>query len=315
MRKTSARPHESAGMLTIGALSRATGIAAETLRTWEARYGFPRADRKPSGHRVYDTAMVPRLRRVVEALARGHRAGEVVPASEASLESLLVTAAPQPARTADPIPDTVDTAALLALVEAFDADRLTAALLSEWARLTPVTFLETRLVPLVTAVGERWSAGALEIRHEHFVSERLGDVLRALRMSMDLRASGPLVACATLPGEAHALGLQMAALILAGAGLRVLFLGTEVPPRELLSVVHERRPCALAISVSAACAPRTATSMLTVLRRGLPDGVTLLLGGRGAPRLRGAVHLSGFGDLEAWARHCAPGDRDLGRRR
>jgi hypothetical protein len=41
------------GQISIGALSRATGIPVETLRTWEARYGFPIPERKRSGHRVY----------------------------------------------------------------------------------------------------------------------------------------------------------------------------------------------------------------------------------------------------------------------
>ena len=41
------------GWLTIGALSRATQIPPATLRTWERRYGVPKASRKPSGHRLY----------------------------------------------------------------------------------------------------------------------------------------------------------------------------------------------------------------------------------------------------------------------
>ena len=53
--------------VSIGALSRATGIPVETLRTWESRYGFPVPERRPSGHRLYPLAIVPRLRRIAEA--------------------------------------------------------------------------------------------------------------------------------------------------------------------------------------------------------------------------------------------------------
>ena len=52
------------GMLSIGALARATSIRVETLRTWERRYGYPLPERKPSGHRVYPVASVSRLRRI-----------------------------------------------------------------------------------------------------------------------------------------------------------------------------------------------------------------------------------------------------------
>ena len=75
--------------LSIGALARATGIPVETLRTWESRYGYPIPERRPSGHRVYAVSIVARLRRIGEALARGHRAAQVVAASDVHLAALL----------------------------------------------------------------------------------------------------------------------------------------------------------------------------------------------------------------------------------
>src|SRR5262249_58142579 len=77
------------GMLSIGALARATSIRVETLRTWERRYGYPVPERKPSGHRLYPVASVSRLRRIAQALASGHRPSEVVSASESALPALL----------------------------------------------------------------------------------------------------------------------------------------------------------------------------------------------------------------------------------
>src|SRR5512145_741358 len=91
------RPDSKGARLSIGALSRATGIPVETLRTWESRYGFPVPERRPSGHRVYALSTVPRLRRISEALARGHRAGQVVPVPDADLRRLLAAARPAPA--------------------------------------------------------------------------------------------------------------------------------------------------------------------------------------------------------------------------
>ena len=66
---------------------------------------------------------------------------------------------------------------LLELVAHFEAERLRQALVADWARLGPVEFLESRVAPLVRAVGEAWARGELEIRHEHFLSERVGDLL------------------------------------------------------------------------------------------------------------------------------------------
>jgi len=142
----------------------------------------------------------------------------------------------------------------------------------------------------------------MEIRHEHFLSERLGDVMRAIRLPLDLMASGPMVICATLPGESHALGLQMAALLLSSAGLRVLFLGTEIPPPELGRLAREAGARAVAVSVSAAADAAAVKRHLTRLREELPRSVQLLVGGRGAPAGRSdLVTVDDFAGLERWA--------------
>ena len=80
------------GPLSIGALSRATQIPVETLRTWERRYGSPVALRKPSGHRVYPAAIVDQLRRVARLLSQGHRAGEILGLSASGVRSLAARA-------------------------------------------------------------------------------------------------------------------------------------------------------------------------------------------------------------------------------
>ena len=290
--------------LSIGALSRAAGIPVETLRTWESRYGFPVPERRPSGHRVYPLTILPRLRRIGEALARGHRAGQVVPASDADLRQLLGAALPTPVAS---LPQSQSVAAgdvpqLLRLVESFESDRLSHALLSACARLGPLAFLETVVAPLLHAVGEAWAKGRLHVRHEHFVSERKGDVLRSLRMPLEVRASGPLVVLSTLPGEAHGLGLQMAALIFASAGCRVLYLGTQTPVPDMVTLTRDLGARALALSVSASARKRPTATLVRRVRGMLPRRTALLVGGKGAAVSSPGVHV--FTDLralEGWA--------------
>jgi len=305
---TSARRTDATGArLSIGALSRATGIPVETLRTWENRYGYPVPERKPSGHRVYALASVPRLRRIAEALSRGHRAGEVVRASDGDLEALLgatPTATPEPATPLHAgSAETVAIPELLETVGRFDADRLTRILLGDWARLGPLAFLETRIVPLIRAVGSGWEEGELEIRHEHFLSERIGDLLRSLRLPFEERARGPLVVLGSLPGEAHALGLQMAALVLAAGGCRVLFLGTEVPVPEMATLARDMGARAVALSVSSATRGATTSGHVRRLRDLLPKRVRLLVGGDGAPKESpGLDVIHDLSTLEGWSR-------------
>jgi methanogenic corrinoid protein MtbC1 len=297
----------SEGKLSIGALSQATGVPVETLRTWEARYGFPIPERKPSGHRVYPLNSIPRLRRIAEALARGHRAGDVVAVTEQALNDLLVAttrpASPVRAPAGEPDAGSPD---MLKAVESFDTAGLSRILLQDWARLGPLDFLQNRIAPALRDVGDAWERGRLEIRHEHFLSERVSDFLRSLRLPFEERATGPLVVCASLPGEAHSLGLQMAALVLAVAGCRVLFLGTEVPVAQVASLARDLNARAVAVSVSRASRGAGMTTQIAHLRRLLPSRFLLVVGGEGAPRARsGIATMQSLAMLDDWSRRLA----------
>ena len=298
------------GMLSIGALSAATGIPVDTIRTWERRYGFPIAERKPSGHRLYALSTAPRLRRIAQAIARGHRAAEVVPAPETTVEALLATLPatgrePQPSPRAEASlgPRTADVGGgLLEAVHAFDGERLKRAFQADWARLGPLEFLEQRAAPFLTAVGQAWEENSLDVRHEHFASSVLGDFLRAVRLPLEDRARGPLAVLATLPGELHGLGLQMSALVFALAGWRTLPLGVDTPVAQIVALAREAPLSAVAVS----CVQqrkRSDAATLRALRQRLPRHVALLVGGSSAPdtaHQRGIEVMSDLTSLDRW---------------
>ena len=57
--------------LAIKDVAERTGLAAQTIRMWEQRYGFPDPARTPSGYRVYSDGHVETLKRVVAFRRRG----------------------------------------------------------------------------------------------------------------------------------------------------------------------------------------------------------------------------------------------------
>ncbi len=94
--------------LSIGQLAGATGVAAATLRMWEARHGFPAPTRGAGRHRRYDPDAVARIRLVLSERDRGlslaaaiARARDWSPAPPGSIFAALREAQPglQPART------------------------------------------------------------------------------------------------------------------------------------------------------------------------------------------------------------------------
>jgi methanogenic corrinoid protein MtbC1 len=293
---------DAVARISIGGLARSTGIPVETLRTWEARYGFPVPERRPSGHRVYPTTIIPRLRRISQALARGHRASYAVPATDGQLDQLLSVGQGETARSALDV-TRVDLEALLETVETFDTDRLTRMLLSEAARRDPVDLVDRLIGPLLKSVGEGWASGRFTISHEHFLSERVGDLLRTVRLPYEDRAKGPVVVLATLPGEQHGLGLHMAALVMAEAGCRIVFLGTEAPPAQVAAICRQVGARAAALSVSSHAQGRAMSTKLAQLRRRLPNAVALVAGGDGSTdSVKGVHHIVSFRELRDWAR-------------
>jgi methanogenic corrinoid protein MtbC1 len=224
----------------------------------------------------------------------------VVPATDAVLESLLATVPVKPVARNQALP--FDAPSLVEAVRRFDADRLMRSLYSDLVHEDPLAYIETRVSPCLEVIGTAWQAGEIDIAHEHFASERISDVLRGARLRFEETASGPLVVLATLPGEAHGLGVQMAALVLSARGLRVLSLGTEVPIPEIAALGELTGAVAVGISASVA-SRKHAASAITELRSELSRKIELVVGGGGAPRdIKGTTTCSDLRDLDAWAR-------------
>lgn len=300
------RPPDARPGISIGALSRATDVPVETLRTWESRYGFPRPERRPSGHRRYPLSAVQRVRRIGVALAAGLRAGDVVPLPEAELAALLSAVGAAPA-TEPVAPSSADSwSDVAAALARFDGAGLTRLMLRAWSSQAPLDFLEQTLAPLVARVGDAWQRGELAVRHEHFFSERVGDLLRSWRAPFEDRATGPLVLLATLPGEPHALGLQMAALVVAVGGARPSILGATTPVADIAHAAREQRVAAVGVSVSAATRGAASRRQLQRLRRELPRPVALLVGGAGVEPQPGITVVADLSALERWLRGRVP---------
>src|SRR3954447_2316874 len=66
----------SAGVYSIGAVSRMTGVAAPTLRAWEERYAVVLPERSAGGQRLYTREHVDQLGFVRDVMAGGASAAD-----------------------------------------------------------------------------------------------------------------------------------------------------------------------------------------------------------------------------------------------
>jgi len=293
-------------LMSIGALSRATGVPADTLRTWERRYGFPLAERTESGHRRYSMLTLRRLRLITRVLELGHRPSTVLAADEATLRQLVTEARPGQARAAD-LAEAIDDDAeaievWLGHVERYEGRAFERELRSSWATLGAMAFLERRAGPFVRELGRRWERGELGVRHEHFASERTREFLSQLWRPLSDAATGPAIVLATLPGEQHVLGLHMAALTLTLSNARVIFLGADAPAVEIARAVEQHGAEAVALSAASSADRAELARHVATLLSALPARVRVVVGGAGFdPPPEGVDHTPSLTSLLAWA--------------
>jgi len=290
----SGRGEEALAGASIRVVSNRTGIAADTLRMWERRYGFPRPARRPGGSRVYSEDDVARLHLVARAIGTGFRPSEVVSLPSADLRKLVEASDADSPRRGDGSPGGRTGAgqqvgpapsldAVLAVLLTDEIAGVRSLLRAAAVSLGPRAFVTELAHPLAIRVGELWAAGVLEVRHEHVASACLTSQLHLLLGALDDGDRSPKVLLATLPGEPHLLGLDMVAVYLAANLAAPHVLGADTPPAQIVSAARAFDVDAVGISISPAADRRAAARAVKTLAETLPSRTELWLGGAGAP--------------------------------
>lgn len=295
-----ARLKPEAQLLSIGALARAVGTPVETLRTWERRYGFPRAERTSTGHRRYSLSALDRLRLVLVAIQRGHRPSVALVATESELAQLLGEAPTSQPRIKNESPGS-DRA--LECIRDFDGQGLDRELAAALSALGALACMEQRVAPLVREIGERWSSGEVGVRHEHFASERIQDFLARQWRPLSDAARGPAAVCATLAGERHTIGLQMVAFTLAVHGVRIVYLGGDLPAHEVGAAASQHAARACFLSAARGADREQLAIECGELRAALGPAFPIVAGGEGfAEPPNSVMQLASLSALGSWAR-------------
>lgn len=243
------------------AVAQETGVPADTFRAWERRYGVPRPQRTEGGHRLYserDIATIRWLRdRTAEGLTISQAIALMTDGSESNLSWL--------SSAVDTEPHTWErlNSRLFAAMTDFDATR-SEQILGEAFALYPMEEVFLKLVqPVMVEVGEQWHAGRITVTAEHFATQFVRRKLSGLFNTYNITDGRGLVLVGCAPGEQHDLGALMLAVFLVRHGWQVIYLGPEVPMKDLLETVRQIQPDLVCMSASTT---ETATQLLEVGR-------------------------------------------------
>lgn len=280
-------------LLPIRRVAEETGLSESTLRAWERRYGRPRPERLPSGQRRYSWSEVLWLRQVAELVSRGQRPSELIPLPEDELKQRREETLERP----EPFPGQEEAFEML---KAFDAEGLRALFLGMAEEVDAATFLDKRIHPFLVELGQSWAEGRLAVRHEHFATDLVREIL-VLAFPPLPETGPPDVLLGALPGERHGTPLLMASSLCRSMGVTVRNLGVDVPEDELIQAVIELEPRILGVTVSLTTGGAATDRQLSRLAQSLPAGVQLVAGGSGTGRVRrGSRSVMRFHDLKSF---------------
>jgi len=271
---------------SISEVERDVGVAKETLRVWERRYGFPQPQRDPNGERVYPPDQVHKLTLVKRLIDQGYRPGKIMTLEVAALSELGGKPASGPAARGI---DDPEIATCLELLRTHKMTELRQRLSQSMLTMGMKRCVIELIAPLTTAVGVAWSQGQMAVFEEHLYADMLQTVLRqAIVAATGQRTAEqqPRVLLTTVPQERHNLGLLMAEALMALEGAHCISLGVQTPLNDIVDAVRAQGADIVALSFSGVTSPRAAVDNINELRTRLGDEAEVWAGGMGVAMAR-----------------------------
>lgn len=266
--------------LTIADIELETGIAKDTLRVWERRYGFPTPERDAQGERRYGQDQLVRLRLIKRLMDAGYRPGQLVAQPLQTLQTLpSCPIQARPRSTPTPSADASDFEPWLQCLVAQDTDRLRHELQACLQGQGLAHTVQHLIAPLTVAVGEAWVRGQLNVAHEHLYTETVQTLLRHALLQFQAPSQGPRILLTTLPKEHHQLGLLMAECFMALQGCTRLSLGPATPLSDIVQTALSWQADVVGLSFSAHSKAQDVLQSLQQLRQQLPPRMGIWVGG------------------------------------
>jgi len=235
-------PISKAPAFNLKVVLRETGLAADTLRAWERRYGLPVPHRSPGGHRLYSQYDIETIKWLV---ARQNEGLSISRAVDLWKDELAQGREPVPETTIRPAAGFTSMQQPIFLppetnIDAIRAHWLAACLnfnesaaeqaLNQAFSMYPV---ETVCIDVLqrgmAELGMLWYEGRASVQQEHFASGLAMRRLDTLLAASPAPTRGKTILVGCPPEEWHTFSILMLTLFLRRRGLSVIYLGANVP--------------------------------------------------------------------------------------
>ena len=275
----------AAAVYNIKAVVLETGLKPPTIRAWERRYGLPSPQRTDGGHRQYTQRDIDTLKWLIARQDEGISISHAI-----DLWRSLVDKGQDPLGAnmlsvdeTRRIRQTVRggrleefRAAWIDACKAFDRGQAEAVLAQAFSLFPPETVCVEVMQKGMATVGDGWYEGEATIQQEHFTSALAAQKLETLIAATAPPTRPERIIAATAPGDFHTFSPMLLTFMLRRRGFDVIYLGANVPAKELRETIEQLNPSILVFSAQLL---HTAASLLEVSRAIDLDQVMLAYGG------------------------------------
>ena len=216
-----------------------TGIKAHTLRKWETRYSFLEPERTDTNIRFYSDNQLKKLLNISVLTRNGYRISKIDKMSEDEIHNTIAESLVEGSYE-DEISALV--VSMLEMNEVQFNDILKSLIIKKGLLATTTEVI----YPFLNHVGVLWGINRVMPAQEHFISNLIKKkMFSAIDLLPDPHKDAPSIVMFLTENEYHEIGLLLAYYIARELGLKVFYLGQNVPTKNIKQVIEEVKPKAM----------------------------------------------------------------------
>lgn len=262
------------GKYSIKDLEQLSNIKAHTIRVWEQRYNIIKPKRTSTNIRFYDDADLRLLLNIAFLKENGHKISKIAKMSHEEIGEVVM-------RISDSnleYPNQVN-ALVIAMVN-LNEERFEKIISTNTLQFGFQTTMLNIVYPFLNRIGILWQTGNINPAHEHFIT---GLIRQKLIVAIDgqINSQNPNAKKYVLflpEGELHEISLLFSAYIIKSRHNRAIYLGQNLPLRDLSPINDIYKPDYVLSVVTTFPDKSFVTSYAKGLQNSFPESQILLYG-------------------------------------
>lgn len=260
-------------VFTIKDLENLSGIKAHTIRVWEQRYHFLSPQRSDTNIRYYSNDELQKLLNVALLNKYGFKISHIDKMSEEEIAEKILSLSQVQAQQERVVNELIQHMTELR-IDLFEK------ILDEYIGIKGIEKTITQILfPFLERIGILWLTNHINPAQEHLVSNLIRQkLIVGIDQAKPAFHSDKTILLFLPEGEHHEMGLLFIHYLLKVRGAKVLYLGANIPLKDVVSVVELKNPDAIYTHLTSCCQSFNFDKFLLNLQNRLPKQNAVISG-------------------------------------